>query len=176
MNTHRIIERAVRSRLAGVLVGVALGLPALVTLDQARAASGSPTAADTGVTWRATLMPPEGTSPRSADSAAGMPLIGGAATLAGAGAKQTRATIYVTHAPPKSVLPWHVHRGQCGKDEGIVGPANVYTPIHVGGNGEGQIAQTLPFATPTSGNYMVNVHKSPDELKTILACGNLQKE
>jgi hypothetical protein len=51
-----------------------------------------------------------------------------------------------------------------------------YVPVHIGADGEGEVAETLPFALPASGQYMVNVHASATDLKTIVACGSLQKE
>jgi hypothetical protein len=130
--------------------------------------------ADPAVTWRTTLAPPPDADPRVA-APAGVP-VGGAATIESAGAKRTRANVHIVHAAPGGVHPWHVHRGSCGNDQGIVGPATGYTPLHVGPDGEGEVAQTLAFPTPTDGQYMVNVHASPTNLKTIVACGNLTRE
>ena len=31
----------------------------------------------------------------------------------------------------------------------------------------------IPVETPTGGDYFVNVHASPDNMGTIVACGNL---
>jgi hypothetical protein len=175
MQTHQSSNRKRRTPVVGALVGVALGLPALAAFDHTRAATPAAEVStallrpDTGATWRATLLPP-------ADARqSGGTTVGGVATLAPAGEKQTRVQIHVTGAKPGSTHPWHVHRGTCGKDQGIVGPANAYTPIKIGADGEGEVAQALPFPTPTSGDYMVNVHQSSSDLKTIVACGNLAR-
>jgi hypothetical protein len=165
--TQHIIRHLARSRVAVTLAGLAIGLPQV--RGQA-AVAWHPLGQDSSIVWRATLAPPQ--PPSSADSAA----IGGTATVKSAGKQQTRADIHVANGKPGSVHPWHVHKGTCGHDQGILGPAKAYTPVHLGADGEGELTVTLPFATPTSGQYMVNVHKSASDLKTILACGNLQRE
>jgi hypothetical protein len=141
--------------LAGVVVGIAAATMAVTT-------------------WRATLEPPGGVTPPAtgAESLA----VGGVATVIDSGQQKVRATIHVTNAKPGTVHPWHVHKGTCGKDEGIVGPASKYVPIRIGADGEGEVSETLPITLSPSGHYMVNVHASPSDLKTILACGVLQKE
>jgi hypothetical protein len=173
MSMHTITRALARGRVVVGLAGVAIGLPAGLGLSQAHtAAAGLPgrwaAALDSAITWRATLTPPEA-------PAAGTPAVGGTATIKSAD-KKTRADVHLANAKPGSVHPWHVHKGTCGNDQGILGPPKDYKPIHVGGNGEGEVAQTLPFPTPKSGEYMVNVHESAADLKTIVACGNLQRE
>jgi hypothetical protein len=171
MTTQHIIQHLARSRVAVVVAGLAIGLP------QVR--GGQPTVAwhpfgqDSTVTWRATLVPPE---PPNPSSTTGSTAVGGTATVTSAGKQKTRADVHVANAKPGSVHPWHIHKGTCGHDQGIVGPPKAYTPLHIGADGEGEVAVTLPFATPTTGEYMVNVHKSASDLKTIVACGNLQRE
>jgi hypothetical protein len=168
MTTQHIIQHLARSRVAVVLAGIAIGLP--------QVGGGQPTVArlpfgqDSTITWRATLAPPG--SPTSTDSTA----VGGTATVMSAGKQKTRAEVHVANAKPGSVHPWHVHKGMCGQDQGIVGPPKAYTPLRIGADGEGEVAVTLPYATPTSGQYMVNVHQSASDQKTIVACGNLQRE
>ena len=48
---------------------------------------------------------------------------------------RTRARVDISNAVPGAEHPWHVHRGQCGSDQGILGPADAYKPLKVGGNG-----------------------------------------
>ncbi len=69
--------------------------------------------------------------------------------------------------------PWHVHRGQCGQDQGILGPADAYEPLKVSGGGKAEAEAQLPFPTPTAGSYFVNIHASAANMGTVLACGNL---
>src|SRR5688572_1321631 len=48
---------------------------------------------------------------------------------------RTRAEVSISNAVPGGKHPWHVHRGRCGSDQGIFGPADAYKPLEVGGNG-----------------------------------------
>ena len=86
---------------------------------------------------------------------------------------RTRAAVALSNAVPGGRHPWHVHVGQCGNDQGILGSAEAYPLLEVGGNGQAQATAVVPVAVPTSGQYFVNVHASPNNLGTIIACGNL---
>lgn len=86
---------------------------------------------------------------------------------------KAKAHVEIANAAPGGVHPWHVHRGQCGNDMGVLGPADAYKPLKVGGNGEAQADADLPIAMPTAGNYFINVHASAQNMGTIVACGNL---
>ncbi len=85
----------------------------------------------------------------------------------------TRAQVMIANAAPGGTHPWHVHRGQCGTDQGIVGPPDAYTPLKVGGNGEAESDVVLAMPLPKEGAYFVNVHASAANMNTIVACGNL---
>jgi hypothetical protein len=86
---------------------------------------------------------------------------------------QIRAHAQISNAVPGGVHPWHVHRGQCGKDQGILGPADAYKPLRVEGDGRAVADAQLPIPLPRSGSFFVNVHASASNMKTIVACGNL---
>lgn len=86
---------------------------------------------------------------------------------------KTRAFVAVENAVPGGEHPWHVHVGQCGNDRGILGPAEAYKPLRVGGNGRAESTAELPLAMPIAGQYFINVHASRNNLGTIIACGNL---
>jgi hypothetical protein len=86
---------------------------------------------------------------------------------------QTRAHVDLSNAVPGGRHPWHVHRGQCGADQGIFGPADAYKPLEVEGDGRAQGDAKLSIALPRSGSYFINVHASANNMKTIVACGNL---
>jgi hypothetical protein len=118
-----------------------------------------------GTRWNATLSP----ATNSPD-----PDVAGTATVLGnADSSQTRVEIALSGATPGAGHPWHLHRGTCGDDQGIVGEASAYPPLTVGINGRATGTATLAVPTPRSGEYMINVHASPDDLGTIVACGNL---
>ena len=113
------------------------------------------------VQWSATLASEAGTA------------IGGTATVVPAGAQGSTATVNLTGAAPGSVHPWHVHAGRCGDNGPIVGPPEAYPPLSVGADGSALVMVTIPVATPVSGDYHVNVHRSAGELRAVIACGNL---
>ena len=128
---------------------------------------------DTGtievMSWRATLA-----RPATADSLdAPMNIVGSAAVRPAQNPSESQATVMLSNATPNATHPWHIHAGTCGSDGGIVGPATSYQPLVVDASGKAEVSITLPFSTPTQGDYFVNVHKSPTELGTIIACGPL---
>jgi hypothetical protein len=86
---------------------------------------------------------------------------------------RTAAQVDISNAVPGGEFPWHVHRGQCGSDQGILGPPDAYPPLKVGGDGRASAIARLPIAFPKTGNFHVNVHASSKNMKTIVACGNL---
>lgn len=86
---------------------------------------------------------------------------------------QTRAHVEISNAAPGGVHPWHVHRGQCGSDQGILGPADAYNPLKVEGDGAAKSTAEIPVPLPKSGSFFVNVHASANNMRTIVACGNL---
>jgi hypothetical protein len=86
---------------------------------------------------------------------------------------RARTRVDLSNAVPGAVHPWHIHRGQCGSDQGILGPADAYDPLKVGGNGRATSEAVLPIPAPKTGNYFVNIHASARNMKTIVACGNL---
>jgi hypothetical protein len=69
--------------------------------------------------------------------------------------------------------PWHVHRGTCGNDLGIVGGAAAYPALLVGTNGTSSASASIKTALSEDASYFVNIHKSPTELGTIISCGPL---
>ena len=86
---------------------------------------------------------------------------------------KTRAFASIQNAVPGGEHPWHVHMGQCGNDRGILGPADAYEPLRVGGNGKAEASAELPLPMPSAGQYFINVHASRNNMGTIIACGNL---
>jgi hypothetical protein len=86
---------------------------------------------------------------------------------------KTQAHVDISNAVPGGQHPWHVHRGQCGSDKGIFGPADAYPPLKVEGDGRAAATASLPVPYPKTGQYFVNVHASAKNMSTIVACGNL---
>src|SRR3954464_10368702 len=127
----------------------------------------SPDAQSLATRWNGTLSaPPE---------LAGVEDVRGQAWMAGDQKEQgqTRAHVEISNAVPGGKHPWHVHRGQCGSDQGIFGPAGAYKPLTVESDGKASSTVVLQVPTPKTGEYFVNVHASAKNMKTIVACGNL---
>lgn len=115
--------------------------------------------------WRATIAPIGSAEPVN---------VTGTATMQPASNPTlTNVMIELHGAQPNATHPWHVHAGDCGNTGGIVGPPAAYTPLTIDANGDARTTVMLPFSTPTTGNFSVNVHKSADELGVIIACGML---
>jgi hypothetical protein len=86
---------------------------------------------------------------------------------------ETEASVSIANAAPGGVHPWHVHIGRCGADQGILGPPDAYEPLKVDNDGRAEATAKLALPAPRSGQYFVNVHASADNMRTIIACGNL---
>ena len=115
-----------------------------------------------GMKWTATLKPGAGSK------------VAGAATFGpGSAAGTSVATISITGGTPNASYPWHVHSGKCGAAGGPVGAGSAYKPVMIGADGTGKATATVNVATPSSGDYHVNVHASATDMGTIAACGDL---
>jgi Cu/Zn superoxide dismutase len=69
---------------------------------------------------------------------------------------------------PASPQPAHIHLGTCDK----LDPTPKY-PLTSLVNGISETTVDQPIAALTAGGMAVNVHKSADDLKDYVACGNL---
>jgi hypothetical protein len=155
MKAHTILAAAAVAIATG-----ACGSRAPVQID--------PDAQPTVARWNATLETPSGL-------AGAIQLQGSGWMAAGTNGDTTRtqASVQISNASPGGRHPWHVHRGQCGNDLGILGAAAAYKPLEVGSNGRATSTATLDLPAPASGEYFINVHASPTNVGTIVACGNL---
>jgi hypothetical protein len=88
-------------------------------------------------------------------------------------ADRTQAHVDIANAVPGGVHPWHIHRGRCGSDQGILGPPDAYSLLKVESSGRANSTATLTVPFPKSGDFFVNVHASSKNMRTIVACGNL---
>ena len=120
-----------------------------------------------GTRWNATLATPA--------ELVGASQVGGSGWMApdGRDSGRTEASVTITNAVPGGRHPWHVHVGQCGNDQGILGQAGAYPVLQVRSNGQAEAAARLELPVPTSGQYFINVHASEANLGTVIACGNL---
>ena len=123
-------------------------------------------AAEISNTWNARLASPS--------DLAGVVQMNGTAKMApGSGDNSTVVSVQLSNAAPGGEHPWEAHRGQCGQDQGVLGPSEAYEPLKVDSDGRATSSATLPVATPDKGDYFVLVHASGANAETIVACGNL---
>lgn len=113
-----------------------------------------------GASWRASLQSMNGTS------------ISGSASVTPAPGGST-ASINIRDAVSGAVHPWHVHVGTCATGGGIAGPSSAYTPLNVTAGGNANSTAQLPMTLDPTQSYHVNVHNSPSDMGTIVACGDL---
>ena len=74
---------------------------------------------------------------------------------------------------PGAVRPWHVHFGTCSTGGAIVGPPADYPPLAIAASGSASASASIEFELGANAAYHVNVHLSPDEMGTLIACGDL---
>lgn len=87
---------------------------------------------------------------------------------------QFTADVNVKGGKDGETLPWHVHSGTCGtQDAPIVGAATDYAPIKVEASGDGKATATVNGELAPNGQYLVNIHKSAEDL-TVISCGELK--
>ena len=86
---------------------------------------------------------------------------------------QTRVIFALSDGTANSVLPWHVHYGVCGDDDLIVGTPRNYPPLVIDASGKLRAVALLPVELTTKATYVVHVHASPTEMKTVIACAVL---
>lgn len=86
---------------------------------------------------------------------------------------RTGVTIEIRGAASEAMLPWHLHEGVCGSGGAIVGDPAAYPPLAAGLDGSASGEATIDVALSPGADYHVNVHKSPSETETIIACGDL---
>ena len=82
-------------------------------------------------------------------------------------------TVNISGGTPGATYPWHVHEGKC-TDSGppIAGDAAAYPALVAGSDGRATATAHLKIKLNEAKNYIVNVHQSPTNLGTIVACGD----
>lgn len=87
--------------------------------------------------------------------------------------EETRVSLNVMGAQPRTALPWHIHQGTCESSGPVVGSGGAYPALLVGSTGQGQANAVVGVALNEAQNYHVNVHASANDMGTIVACGDL---
>ena len=86
----------------------------------------------------------------------------------------TGVSLTISGATSGARHPWHIHRGTCGSGGSIVGDAGDYPVLQVRSDGVASATADLDVALSEDGQYHVNVHRSPQDMGTIVACGALR--
>lgn len=89
---------------------------------------------------------------------------------------QTRVMFDLKDGTSNSVMPWHVHYGVCGKDTQIVGEPGNYPPLVIDNNGALRAVALLPVELTSKSTYVIHLHASPTDMKTVIACAVLVPE
>ena len=112
-------------------------------------------------TWGATLNPVGGS--------------GISGTAKGVAARDTtQITVTITGATPGATYPWHIHEGKCtDANPPIFSDPSSYPPLVAGADGTASVTASVYKKLNEGLNYIINVHASPTNLATIVACGDL---
>jgi hypothetical protein len=94
---------------------------------------------------------------------------------ANSGFGQTGVAVSIAGAPAGGTHPWHIHRGTCATGGPIVGAADAYPALRPGTDGRADGAARISVSLDHDQEYHVNVHASPNDLGTIVACGELRR-
>jgi hypothetical protein len=86
---------------------------------------------------------------------------------------KTNVSVNLANAMAGQRLPWHIHEGTCDNDMGIVGSASAYPVIVVANDGTASVNALVGVSLDEAKDYFINVHASPTNLQTIVACGDL---
>jgi hypothetical protein len=86
------------------------------------------------------------------------------------GADKTKVEINLKGAPKGTPQPAHIHQGTCAKldPKPKWGLENVV-------DGKSTTEVPVGLAEIQKGAYAVNVHKSGEDIKTYVSCGNIRK-
>jgi len=92
----------------------------------------------------------------------------GTAKLTPEGADKTRVEITLKGGPQGTPQPAHIHEGSCAK----LDPKPKYGLENVV---DGKSTTEVPVGINTVRGMAINVHKSADDLKTYVSCGDIGK-
>ena len=94
----------------------------------------------------------------------------GTAKLTAMGEDKTKVEINLKGAPKGTPQPAHIHQGTCAKldPKPKWGLENVV-------DGKSTTEVPVSLAEIQKGSYAVNVHKSGEDIKTYVSCGNIGK-
>jgi len=111
--------------------------------------------------WNATVEPREGSDIR-------------ANVRVGTAAGQTAVGINMAGGEAGGTHPWHIHRGTCATGGPIVGDPGAYPALRPTTAGGATATAHIRVQLVPGEDYHVNIHRSPEMLNQIVACGNLR--
>jgi hypothetical protein len=86
------------------------------------------------------------------------------------------ANVDISGDEAEAVRPWHVHQGTCAQGGEVVGGAAHYPALNIDSGGSADAVANVPTALDPNAQYHVNIHLSPSEMSTIIACGDLVRQ
>lgn len=93
----------------------------------------------------------------------------GTAQLSAEGPDRTRVVLTLKGGPGKVAQPAHIHEGSCAK----LDPKPKY-PLSSVENGRSTSVVPASMDSLLNGKMAINVHKSSEDIKTYVACGDLK--
>jgi len=100
----------------------------------------------------------------------------GTAMVHSMAAGQQTVELQISGGTPGATYPWHIHTGSCSDGmTPVVGNGSLYTALGTSGDGTASLTATLPITLDANQRYHVNVHASPTDMGTIVACGDLTR-
>ena len=90
----------------------------------------------------------------------------GTASLTKEGADTTKVVVNLSGATGQQ--PAHIHKGTCSN----LDPKPTY-PLSPVANGKSETVVKAPLDDLSKGGYAINVHKSTQDLKTYVSCGEI---
>ena len=85
----------------------------------------------------------------------------------------THVTGNISGGQPGATYPWHIHDGKCTDASApVVGNASDYPPLVAGSDGKATATAHLSIKLNEARNYIINIHASPTNMGTIVACGD----
>jgi hypothetical protein len=85
----------------------------------------------------------------------------------------THVVVNIMGGRAGATYPWHVHEGKCADASApIVGSATAYPPLVAGADGRATAEANISVKLNEAKDYIINVHASPTNLATIVACGD----
>ena len=89
---------------------------------------------------------------------------------------QQTVELQVSGATAGATYPWHIHSGSCADGmTPVVGSPALYTALGTSGDGTASLTATIPVTLDPTQRYHVNIHASPTNMGTIVACGDLTR-